>query len=187
MKRASCAAPPATLMACSKAVSLFLGTDEVKHYLPCHVKHCIRPAIAHDNPGVLDSAEIGRRLKKAMDEAEPPVSGADLAYACKVSPQAVSGWRKTGRFSKRHLPTISRLTGKPVEFFVSESVHAAKNHQAIPTRPWLFEKVVDEHAFLVVFRTWQDARSTDRENLVAIAKTARKAHGTRRRKGTTSI
>lgn len=184
MNRASFAGPPTILRACSRAVSLFLRTEELKHYFPCRVKHCIRGPSGKDNPPVLDSAEIGRRLKKAMDEAEPPVSGADLAHACGVSPQAVSGWRRTGRFSKRHLPTISRMTGKPVEFFVTESVHAAKAHQGIPTRPWTFEKVVDEDQFLVVFRTWQDARSTDRENLVAIAKTARKAHGTRGRKRT---
>lgn len=180
---ASSAGPPAALMACTKAMSLFLGTEGLKHYFHSDVKHCLRRVAPAQNQVMLDSTEIGRRLKKAMDEAEPPVSGSDLAAACRVSPQAVSGWRRTGRFSKRHLPTISRLTGKPVEFFVTENVHVRAS-QGIPTRPWIFEKVVDEDLFLVVFRTWQDARSTDRENLVAIAKTARKAHGTRRRKRT---
>ena len=129
---------------------------------------------------MLDGAEFARRLRKAMDEADPPIGGSDLAAACKVTPQAVSGWRRTGRVGKRHLTTISRLTGRPVEYFVSETV-PGKNH-ASPTRPWLFEKIVDEEKFLTVFRTWQDARSTDRENLVAIANAARRAHGTRRRK-----
>lgn len=174
--------PPATLMACCNAVSLFLGTDDIKQCFHPKVKHCLRTTYAPDNQGVLDSEEMGRRIKRAMDEAEPPVSGSDLAAACKVSPQAVSGWRRTGRVQKRHLPTIARMTGKSVEYFLSDSV--PKNHQQSPTRPWQVETVIDEQSFLVVFRTWQDARSTDRENLVAIAKTARKAHGTRGRKRT---
>lgn len=132
---------------------------------------------------MLDSKEIGRRIKKAMDEAEPPVTGATLAAACGVSPQAVSGWRRTGRVHKAHLTTLARITGKPVEYFVAESVpNGTKNANS---QPWLFEKIVDAEQFHVVFRTWQDARATDRQNLVAIAKAARKAHGTRR-KGATS-
>jgi hypothetical protein len=127
---------------------------------------------------VLNSKEIGRRISKAMAEADSPITGADLAKACKVSPQAVSSWRTTGRFQKRHLPTISRLTGKPIEFFISEQVNGRVIQGSQP-KPWLAEKVIDEEKFLIVFRTWQDARDTDRENLVAIAKTARKAHGTR--------
>jgi transcriptional regulator with XRE-family HTH domain len=185
MNLASFAGPPATLIACSRAVSLFFGTDDIKQCFPSKVKHCIRGEAHTHNEWVLKSVEIGVRLKKAMEEAEPQVSGADLAHACKVSPQAVSGWRRTGRFSKRHLPTIARLTGRPVEYFISETIPARSNHVS-PTKPWLYEKVIDEEKFLIVFRTWQDARDTDRENLVAIAKTARQ-HGTRRRKGTSSI
>jgi transcriptional regulator with XRE-family HTH domain len=130
---------------------------------------------------MLDSKEMARRIKMAMDEAKPPITGADLAEACGVTPQAVSGWRSTGRLGKRHLMTIARLTGRPVEYFVSESVHLVTkngNHQ-----PWLVERIVEPEQFLIVFRTWQDARHTDRQSMVAVAKTARKSHGTRRRRG----
>lgn len=161
-------------------MSLFLGTSELKHYFHSEVKHCLRDTHTPDNQAVLKSADIGKRIKMAMDEADPPVTGTDLSNACGVTPQAVSGWRSTGRVGKRHLTTIARMTGKPVEYFVAERV--PDKNQSIPTRPWLFERVLDEEQFLVVFRTWQDARSTDRENLVAIAKAARKAHGTRSRR-----
>lgn len=173
--------PPAALIAWVRAMSLFVGTDDIKHCFHSKVKHCLSYTPASQNQGVLDSPEMARRIKRAMDEADPPVSGSDLARECGVSPQAVSGWRRTGRVQKRHMPTISRLTGKPMEYFFAEHVPMRANHVS-PTKPWLVEKVVDEQEFLIVFRTWQDARNTDRENLVAIAKTARKAHGTRRKR-----
>lgn len=176
---ARAAGPPAALIACSNAVSLFLRTDGFKHCFQPKVKHCLKGHPVPDNQAMPNSLEIGRRIRKAMDEADPPVSGSDLARECHVSPQAVSGWRRTGRVQKGFLPTIARMTGKPVEYFLLETVPAKS--LSSPTRPWLIEPVVDENQFLIVFRTWQDARSSDRENLVAIAKTARKAHGTRRR------
>jgi hypothetical protein len=130
---------------------------------------------------MLDSKELGRRISKALEEADPPVTGTALAKACNVTPQAVSGWRKTGRVGKRHLTTISRLTGKSLEYFISTHVTPANGKTGIP-KPWLVEKIVDEEAFLVVFRTWQDARQQDRENLVAIARASRGAHGARRKR-----
>jgi transcriptional regulator with XRE-family HTH domain len=176
---ARAAGPPATLIARDRAVSLFLRTDEVKHYFAPGVKHCIRGSSDTHNQGVLESKELGRRIKKALEDAG--VTGADLAAACRVSPQAVSGWKRTGRVHKSHIPILANLTGKSVEYFLSENV-PAKNHQTNPTRPWLVEEVMDEQSFLIVFRTWQDARATDRENLVAIAKTAHGKHGTRRKR-----
>lgn len=177
---ARAAGPPTTLSACCRAVSLFVATEDIKHCLRQKVKHCLSYRPRHDNQAMPDSVEIGRRIKRAMDDADPPVTGADLAAACKVTPQAVSGWRRTGRVGKGHLTTIARMTGKSVEYFVGESV--PNGTKSSVSQPWLFEKVVDAEQFNVVFRTWQDARSTDRENLVAIAKTARKAHGTRRKR-----
>jgi len=172
--------PPATLMAWDKAVSLFFGTNELQHCFRSDVKHCVRGSSDPDNQGVLDAKELSRRIIRAMDEAD--ISGAALAAACKVTPQAVSGWRRTGRIGKRHLTTLSLLTGRPVEFFVADTV-PSKNGGNL-TKPWLIEDVVDSDKFLVVFRTWQDGRVTDRENLTAIANVARKAHGTRTRKRT---
>lgn len=184
---AKAAGPPAALIACSKAVSLFLATGEIKQYFSSEVKHCLSYMSSPDNQAMLDKdrakkarLELAKRIREAMDEAKPPVLGADLAEACKVTPQAVSGWRSTGRVGKQQLMNISRLTGRPLEYFVSESVHpVTKNgHQ----QPWLVERVIEPDEFLIVFRTWQDARHTDRQSLVAVAKTARKSHGTRRRR-----
>ncbi len=70
---------------------------------------------------MLDAQELRRRLIKAMDTSTPKVSSAMLAKECKVSAQAVNGWRKTGRIAKRHLPKIAALTGKPLDFFLGET------------------------------------------------------------------
>jgi hypothetical protein len=56
-----------------------------------------------------------------MDETKPRVTSAALADACHVTAQAVNGWRKTGRVAKRHLGTIAKLTGRPLEYFLGES------------------------------------------------------------------
>lgn len=69
---------------------------------------------------MLDAPELKRRLINAMDDATPPVSSARLAEACKVSAQAVHGWRKTGRIAKGRLTKIAEVTGKPLEYFLGD-------------------------------------------------------------------
>ena len=60
-----------------------------------------------------------------MDSSRPRVTSAALAEACHVTPQAVNGWRKTGRLAKRHLGTIARLTRKPLEYFLEDDLEAS--------------------------------------------------------------
>lgn len=79
---------------------------------------------------MLDSGELARRLREAMDKAAPPVTSAALARACKVTPQAVNGWRKTGRMAKRHLKIAAGLTKRSLEYFLGEDPSAAP---ALPT------------------------------------------------------
>lgn len=67
---------------------------------------------------MLDANEFRRRLVLAMDNDKNRVSSAALADACKVTPQAVNGWRKTGRVAKKHIPTIAAMTKRPLEFFL---------------------------------------------------------------------
>lgn len=61
-----------------------------------------------------DVEERAERIKPALQG----VNQASLAAACGVTPQAVNGWKKTGRIDKRHLQTIARFTGRPVEYFL---------------------------------------------------------------------
>jgi len=130
---------------------------------------------------MLDAAELARRLRKAMDEHEPPISGAELALACGVSAQAVSqSWRKSGRIAKGHLERIAQVTGQPLEYYVrsrTESDGKVKHRKERRKLPHLSEKIIDEKGFLFLFRAWQDAGEDGREFLTDAANTALKVYG----------
>lgn len=66
-----------------------------------------------------------------MDSHQPRVSSAVVARECRVSAQAVNGWRKTGRIAKRHLTKIAELTGRPLEFFLNAEAAAVPERYPI--------------------------------------------------------
>lgn len=85
---------------------------------------------------MLDAKELARRITRAIDEADPPVTSAAIATECKVTAQAVNGWRKTGRVSKRYLPKIAAMTGTNPLYFLDESI-SDKDSRAAPAQPAL--------------------------------------------------
>lgn len=63
-------------------------------------------------PKPKDTDAVIRWLKVALDSDNPRApSLAALAKHCQVSPQAVTGWRSTGRISKSHLSLASAFLG----------------------------------------------------------------------------
>ncbi|HMY38134.1 MAG TPA: YdaS family helix-turn-helix protein, partial [Marinagarivorans sp.] len=59
-----------------------------------------------------------------------------IAHACGVTDQAVTGWLKTGRISKAHLPTISKLCGVDLNWLITGVEpapvgNASQSHQGI--------------------------------------------------------
>lgn len=98
-----------------------LAISESKAFLGFGVKYSLIPPKdgRRDNKGVLDSHELARRIRTAMDDRKPaPLKSVELAKACDVTPQAVYEWRKTGRVAKRYLEIIASQTGKPLEYFL---------------------------------------------------------------------
>lgn len=122
MKRAKAAGPPARLIARSSGSCSEVCIPEVKHCLYLGVKHCLIPLRTPytQNQVMLDAHELARRLREAMDNRVPKLSAASLAKSCKVTDQAVNGWRKTGRIAKKHLQKIAAETGKPIGYFLGE-------------------------------------------------------------------
>lgn len=53
---------------------------------------------------------LAERIGKAIDHA-PDVMQKDIAVACHRTVQAVSGWVKTGKVRKEHLPIIADVCG----------------------------------------------------------------------------
>jgi len=60
--------------------------------------------------------DLADRVRSAL--AASGVSQAELARACGVTEQSVHGWVTNGRIAKQHLPTISALTGKSLDYFL---------------------------------------------------------------------
>lgn len=64
-----------------------------------------------------DTDVVREWLAKALDASAPGgTSRADLARHCKVSPQAVNGWLRTGRISKSNLEHASAFFGHGPSF-----------------------------------------------------------------------
>lgn len=110
---------------------------------------------------MLDAKKVAERVRAAMDGAEPRITGSALAKECKVTPQAVSGWRKNGRVHKRHLQKIAELTGKPLEYFLEETYPQGKRNGD--------EK--SNESFATVRRAWQDASEDQRAMILTVAET----------------
>lgn len=160
---------------------------QVNHYFRSNVKHCLTRGRGDDNKPMLDAQELARRLVKAMDEAEPKITGAALAEACGVTPQAVSGWRTDGRFAKRHLEMIARITKQPVDYYVRNSTNQdtkIKYRKERRKLPVMTEKIIDDKNFQKLFRAWQDTDAHGREFLIDAADTALKVYGRNRSRKT---
>lgn len=59
-----------------------------------------------------DASDLAKKFREAFDGKDAPADK-DIAAACGVTVQAVSGWRKTGRLHKRHIPILARLSKRP--------------------------------------------------------------------------
>jgi len=78
---------------------------------------------------------MAQKLGEAM--ADPPLKQSDVATACGVSKQAVQGWLKTGRFDKKHLPTLARVTGRPLGWWLdAESDGASNSSLLVALQDW---------------------------------------------------
>lgn len=175
MNLANAAGPPTTRSACSKAVSLFLGTNELKHYFPGYVKHCLtrgRARTLQRMENKKTAPRLAELIREAMDSKTPKVTATELAKACGVTPQAVSGWRKNGRVDKKHLQTIADLTGRNTSHFLAlGQKNGAKN--GVQTHQDEFQTVV---------RAWHNASSDQKAILLGAAKSILERNAQRRKR-----
>lgn len=101
-------------------------TSNIKHCLP-NIKHCF---VAESNDVIprmkssSDTASVAARITQAIEQSGK--TAAQIAQACGVTPQAVNGWKKTGRIGKGQLPALAELTGKSVQWLIN----GAESHVA---------------------------------------------------------
>ena len=67
---------------------------------------------------MLDSSELAKRLRTAMDLRMPPLPSVELAAKMGVSKQVVYEWRTTGRISKGRLLDLAKATEMPLEYYL---------------------------------------------------------------------
>jgi len=103
-----------------------LRIPELKHRFTNKVKHrfLARTNEVKQNQEMLDSKELARRIREAMDEAKPKVRAVTVAAECHVTAQAVHGWRKTGLIAKWYLAPLAKLTGRPITYFLVDDLNA---------------------------------------------------------------
>lgn len=170
--------PPTTRIACSSAVSLFLGMDGIKALLAPQVKHCLTDLAHKDNPHVpykkrptdnpSGASRLAQRIKDAMDKRDPKITSMEVARACKVTPQAVHGWRTNGRVAKHHLLTLADLTDKDPTYFLSIDP-LPRNGASAHTE-----------GFQILQRAWDTASQDQKEILLGVAKGILNAHRSNR-------
>jgi len=122
-------------------------TSNIKHCLP-NIKHCF---VVESNDVIprmkssSDTASVALRIAQAIDQSGK--TSAEIAAACGVTPQAVNGWKKTGRIGKGQLPVLAELTGKSVEWLiggVERAVAAGGGSVTFSARPITVYNNLDE-------------------------------------------
>lgn len=80
----------------------------------------LKPNKQSDNP-------VGQRIAEAIERAN--ISQVQLAKACGVTPQAVTGWIRDGAIKKKHLVAVAKLTGCTVEWLLTDRENRKGNEE----------------------------------------------------------
>lgn len=86
-----------------------------------------------DNQAMLSTAEALKQKLAAV--LAGGLSQAAIAKACKVSKQAVQGWKNTGRIDKKHLPGLAAVSGKPLAWWLDYSTDSSSENTPPPPPP----------------------------------------------------
>jgi len=98
-----------------------------KHCFGPECKQClIAPVVLHPEniQAMLSNKDRAARIRRAMDEHQPPIKPSELAVVFGITPQAVSSWLATGRIDKGRLTKLAVITGKPLQFFLDSEFSA---------------------------------------------------------------
>jgi hypothetical protein len=76
-----------------------------------------------------DAQGLAKRIRSAL--AVPGVDVGAIAKECGITRQAIDGWKKTGRVSKKHLPVLARHTAQSVDFFLGTAEMTAQEAEEV--------------------------------------------------------
>lgn len=72
------------------------------------------------DPKEKENKELALRVKEAIEAL--PFTKAVLAEKLDVTPQAITGWEKTGRIAKKKLAGLAALTGSSINYFLTGTI-----------------------------------------------------------------
>ncbi len=103
-----------------------------------------------------ESAQLAQRFNVAFPKSSA-LQDIEIANACGVTKQAISGWRSTGRIAKKHLPALAALSRRPLAWWISGDPATADN-LFVASEPSASTYLEDDQATLAVLSIM---RSTD--------------------------
>lgn len=74
--------------------------------------------------------DVAARLRDALSKSSK--KGVDLARALNVTPQAVSGWLRTGRIDKARIPEVARELGVTSDYLLAGETTAMRDERPVP-------------------------------------------------------
>jgi len=91
--------------------------------LLCRKQALIDQVFIADNQAMVDKTtpaneELARKIAAAINAVKKDIKAAEIAAACGVKPQAVTGWKKTGRIGKETLSKLADFLGLPLSHFI---------------------------------------------------------------------
>lgn len=129
-----------------------------------------------DNQAMIDTSKDSRRgnnlllAKKIADAIKgSPLNSKEVADACDVTPQAVNGWKSTGRISKEMLGKLADVLKVPLSHFISGGEHQQPALSIVQTKE---SDIVAADEILELITAYKTAAKKDRDLIMTSAKTA---------------
>lgn len=116
-----------------------------------------------------DNIALAEKIAEAIESS--PLSSREVADECHVTPQAVNGWKKTGRIKKEMLGKLADVLKLPLSHFISTggvepAIKSVEHHQSGD------QVTADEIIELIA--AYKDADKKDRNLIMTSAKIAAK-------------
>lgn len=81
-----------------------------------------------------DNTALAKKIADAIEASG--MKAREVADRCEVTPQAVNGWKTTGRIKKEMLSVLAGVLGVPLEYFIPPTVRSeAERHLKVVHLP----------------------------------------------------
>lgn len=117
-----------------------------------------------------DNLALAKKIADAIKASH--LSAKEIAEQCEVKPQAVSGWKKTGRIKKATLVRFAEVVDVPLSQFISSSDGVREGLNLKVVRQASQEDAVGPAEIIELISAYAQATKKDRDAVMNLAKTA---------------